>query len=650
MTGGNCHRSQALWAILTLAVASLVNTAVAERSDDFIQTGMISVDSKGHELKGLRKSLVHHHEQGSDVPTLAEYMRQAGIPPKEGEEHCLPSDLEGNSEEGRICYNDNMYCSPIVFTCHPCPSRCGKCRVRPETVKRQNGRVGEYGVPVCVKEGVSFEDFRKMQLTEWAADESASSIEKPNEEGEGARPSADSNQSTNDFLDSVAKLKEESQPELEQKYEEAVKNGDDSEEQKLLTALQENNGVNAPTDVPDSKEQEPREETEEGVSTSGSQAAHEVTQEERNKALFDAVVNGDGIVDKPGLQTLMEQHQIDLSGQEVAAIFQLVDVDNSNGLTFEELNKFLSEADADGDGKLTKDECLEWLAKHNYQEEEMEGSVSHVADHALHNELETDVRADRESNSALANAVTQSQKTKDRLKHQTGTQAGPGGGRKKIHDIVCGVFQNHKLAWGQLEPTWIETRPPGEVPFSGVNPSVMALVIICPEMIDKATLPEELKEQYAIQEDTVIIQMTKGVNAVSSWLVPFDQIEVVGAEATGGNRMTLRVDLPGEIEPREAYKKMGTLLEEGWNPTSVPEISELYKSGGQCRLASKFYWVPTPEKDPSGAYPKLTEGRLQPEQDHHAGRFDLANTIACCEGGSCEHGGDRYNKLYKVFL
>merc|ERR1719235_1840037 len=62
-------------------------------------------------------------------------------------------------------------------------------------------------------------------------------------------------------------------------------------------------------------------------------------------------------------------------------------------------------------------------------------------------------------------------------------------------------------------------------------------------MIDKATLAEELKEQYAIQEDTVIVQMTKGVNAVSSWLVPFDQIEVVGAEATGENRMTLRVDL-----------------------------------------------------------------------------------------------------------
>lgn len=182
----------------------------------------------------------------------------------------------------------------------------------------------------------------------------------------------------------------------------------------------------------------------------------------------------------------------------------------------------------------------------------------------------------------------------------------------------------------------VESRPPGEKKFDRGD-VMWDLVLLCPKLIkDKSTLPAEIRDQYALTQDTMVAQISQGADKVTTWLIAIGEVKVDGPSMT----MTVNLGIP--LDPDEAYPMMGTAIPSSWQPTGLQELMQ-----ADCRLHSKFYWMPTPEKKEGGLVPNMTTGKLT-TRSKAAGRYDLVSALQCCNHHPCKPGHTR--KLYKVFL
>lgn len=218
----------------------------------------------------------------------------------------------------------------------------------------------------------------------------------------------------------------------------------------------------------------------------------------------------------------------------------------------------------------------------------------------------------------------------------------------RLQRTVCSIFHQHKLAWGQPVPTWDETRPPGEQPFHGALDKPWKLQMLCPTMKDKSTLDASIRDEYAVtKDDTMIVQITTGKDVVTSWFLNIHDLDVRNGktETDRDLKLTLTAKLGSAVGPDEAFPKMGYNYKLGkWKGQLADQFKE-----ADCELHSKFYKMPTPQKEDGMTLPLMTQGRLRPElgDKRKPGRFDLVNTVQCCPT-KCD--GNSTRSIYKIFL
>jgi hypothetical protein len=280
---------------------------------------------------------------------------------------------------------------------------------------------------------------------------------------------------------------------------------------------------------------------------------------------------------------------------------------------------------------------------------------------------------------------------------------------------VCSFFHQHRLARGEPEPTWFEARPAGQEPFAK-DEEPLELIMLCPEQLKPEMLNETVRDKYSItKDDTLIVQIAKGENIITTWFLNLHDITVMGPrsgfvkgsevvvkrpfqgndktpqqlekgmtgvvktfdkdgdvdivftradgstfeewvlkanfynlklknkpiEAEKDMALTLTANLGPAFEPTEAYPMMGSALPRDWHPTALEEFKE-----ADCRLHSKFYWLPTPESQSDGSLPLMGAGKMPGSK--YAGRRDLVSTVQCCRGKCASEQAER--PLYKVFL